>query len=147
MSIVYLTLNQFLDFASFEFYCVIRISVLRILKSSKYANPEAKEGHSDTDTSAAVRPAERTQPPRPAGVHASAAHSRRSGQRQTPVLCTGPIQSRGICSPRAPARFLTGSRLFAPAARWTGKCRLMALHEHRPDPVQKQKSEKSICRE
>jgi len=23
----------------------------------------------------------------------------------------------------------------------------MALHEHRPDPVQKQKSEKSICRE
>ncbi len=51
MSIVYLTLNQFLDFASFEFYCVIRISVLRILKSSKYANPDAKEGHSDTDTS------------------------------------------------------------------------------------------------
>ena len=51
MSIVYLTLNQFLDFASFEFYCVIRISVLRILKSSKYAKPDAKEGHSDTDTS------------------------------------------------------------------------------------------------
>ena len=114
--------------------------LLRTLKSSKYANPEAKEGHSDTDTSAAVRPAERTQPPQTAGVHATAAHSRRSGQRQTPVLCTGPIQSRGICSPRAPARFLTGSRLFAPAARWTGKCRLMALHEHRPDLVQKQQS-------
>ena len=79
---------------------------------------------------AAGRPAERTQPPRAAGVHASAAHSRRSGQRQTPVLCTGPIQSLGICSPRAPARFLTGSRLFAPAARWTGKGRLMALHKN-----------------
>lgn len=96
---------------------------------------------------AAVRPAERTQPPRAAGVHASAAHSRRSGQRQTPVPCTGPIQSLGICSPRAPARSHTGSGILAPAARWTGKCRLMALHEHRPDPVQKQKSEKSICRE
>ena len=69
MSIVYLTLNQFLDFASFEFYCVIRISVLRILKSSKYANPDAKEGHSDTDTSI----------PRPAGRRKGLNPRRRRG--------------------------------------------------------------------
>lgn len=146
MSIVYLTLNQFLDFASFEFYCVIRISVLRILKSSKYANPDAKKGHSDTDTPAAVRPAGRTQPPRPAGVHASAAHSRRSGQRQTPVPCTGPIQSLVICSPRAPARSHTGSGILAltrgglgSAGSWpcTSTGRISC----------KNNNQKSICRE